>query len=102
MSNAFSKEERVAFEQMLEGFNDALVLSKNVNVYRTNAQAMERSRDIIWRPMPYIMSSVDGGGDMSSHFGDVTQMSVPVSLKYLKYSGLWLYPCFIWRVFQSN
>lgn len=84
MSNAFSKEERVAFEQMLEGFNDALVLSKNVNVYRTNAQAMERSRDIIWRPMPYIMSSVDGGGDMSSHFGDVTQMSVPVSLGYQK------------------
>ena len=31
MANAFSKEERVAFEDILEGFNDALVLSRNVS-----------------------------------------------------------------------
>ena len=84
MANAFSKEERVAFEQMLEGFNDALVLSKNVNVYRTNAQAMERSSDTIWRPMPYIMTSYDGT-DATSNFKDVTQLSVPASLGYQKH-----------------
>ena len=33
MANAFSKEEIVAFEDILEGFNDALILSKNVTVY---------------------------------------------------------------------
>lgn len=87
MSNAFSKEERVAFEQMLEGFNDALVLSKNVNVYRTNAQAMERQSDTIWRPMPYIMTSFDGM-DASAQFKDVTQLSVPASLGYKKGSAL--------------
>ena len=27
MANGFSKEERVAFEEILEGFQDALVLS---------------------------------------------------------------------------
>ena len=32
MSNSFSKEERVAFEDILEGFNDALVLSRNVSI----------------------------------------------------------------------
>lgn len=84
MANAFSKEERVAFEQMLEGFNDALVLSKNVNVYRTNAQAMERSSDTIWRPMPYIMTSYDGS-DATSNFKDVTQLSVPSTLGYQKH-----------------
>jgi len=83
MSNAFSKEERVAFEQMLEGFNDALVLSKNVNTYRTNAQSMERQSDTIWRPMPYIMSSFDGM-DASAQFKDVTQLSVPASLGFKK------------------
>jgi hypothetical protein len=31
MANSFSKEERVAFEDIVEGFNDALVLSKNVS-----------------------------------------------------------------------
>ena len=36
MANSFSKEERVAFEDILEGFNDALVLSKNVSMYRTD------------------------------------------------------------------
>ena len=30
MANAFNKEERVAFENILEGFNDALVMSRNV------------------------------------------------------------------------
>lgn len=84
MANAFSKEERVAFEQMLEGFNDALVLSKNIAVYNTNSQEMERSRDIIWRPQPYIMTSYDGT-DATSNFKDVTQLSVPATLGYQKH-----------------
>lgn len=32
MANAFSKEERVAFEDILAGFNDALVLSDRKSV----------------------------------------------------------------------
>lgn len=47
MSNNFSKEERVAFEQLLEGFEDALVLSRMVRKYNTDQQAMERSVNII-------------------------------------------------------
>ena len=58
MSNAFSKEERVAFENLLEGFQDALVLSRNVSVYNTDQTMMERARDTIWRPMPYIAQSI--------------------------------------------
>ena len=55
MSNSFVKEERVAFENLLEGFNDALVLSRNVSVYRTSGQMMERTNNIIWRPQPFMM-----------------------------------------------
>lgn len=84
MANAFSKEERVAFEQMLEGFNDALVLSRNVTVYNTNSQEMERSRDIIWRPQPYIMTSYSGT-DATSNFKDVTQLAVPATLGYQRH-----------------
>lgn len=54
MVNSFSKEERVAFEQMLEGFTDGLIMSRNVNTYGTNGQLMERTNDTIWRPQPYI------------------------------------------------
>ena len=44
MANAFSKEERVAFEDILEGFQDALVLSRNVSVYNTDSEMMERAK----------------------------------------------------------
>jgi len=60
MANSFSKEERVAFENILEGFNDALVMSSIVSKYNTNGTEMERSSDTIWRPMPYIAQSYDG------------------------------------------
>jgi hypothetical protein len=46
---SFSKEERVAFEQILEGFQDALVLSRNVSIYSTDQTQMERTNDVIWR-----------------------------------------------------
>ena len=85
MANAFSKEERVAFEDILSGFNDALVLSSLVTKYNTNGQQMERSSDTIWRPMPYIAQSYDGA-DATSNFGDNTQLAVPATIGYQKHS----------------
>ena len=85
MANAFSKEERVAFENLLEGFNDALVLSSLVNKYNTNGEQMERSSDTIWRPQPYIAQSYDGS-DATSNFGDSTQLAVPSTIGYQKHS----------------
>ena len=83
MANEFSKEERIAFESLLEGFNDALVLSRNVSIYKTDSQSMERSGDIIWRPQPYIAQSFDGT-DQTANFQDMTQLSVPATLGYNK------------------
>lgn len=79
MANSFSKEERVAFEQILEGFHDQLVMSRMVKLYTTDQQAMERSLNIIWRPMPYIAQSY-AGTDMTGNFGAQTQLSVPASI----------------------
>ena len=79
MANEFNKEERVAFEQLLEGFNDAEVMSRNVAKYSTDQQMMERSGDTIWRPQPYIMNSFSGQ-DQSANFNDKTQLSVPASI----------------------
>lgn len=83
MANAFSKEERVAFEDILEGFQDALVLSRNVSVYNTDSTEMERANDIIWRPQPYIAQSFDGT-DMTSNFKDFTQLAVPSTIGFSK------------------
>jgi hypothetical protein len=79
MANDFSKEERVAFEDILLGFEDALVLSRNVNFYKTDPIIMERAKDTIWRPQPYIAQSFDGP-DLTGNFYDSTQLSVPVSI----------------------
>jgi len=83
MSNSFSKEERVAFEDILEGFQDALVLSKNVAVYNTDQTMMERTNNVIWRPQPYIATSYNGT-DMTSNFDDYTQLSVPATIGFSK------------------
>lgn len=83
MSNNFSKEERVAFEQMTEGFHDMLVMSRLVQKYTSDQQAMERSANIIWRPMPYIAQSYDGT-DQTGNFGGYTQLSVPASINRVK------------------
>lgn len=83
MSNAFSKEERVAFENLLEGFQDALVLSRNVSVYNTDQTMMERARDTIWRPMPYIAQSISTTpGTPIAGYQNMTQLSVPATLGY--------------------
>lgn len=89
MPNAFSKEEIVAFENILEGFQDALVLSRNVSIYATDGATMERARDTIWRPMPYIAQSFDStvGTSISSSYDDMTQLSVPSTLGFSKTSA---------------
>lgn len=88
MSNDFGKEERVAFELMLEGFQDALVLSRNVSIYNTDQLTMERASDVIWRPQPYVAQSFDGM-DQSANFKDYTQLVVPATIGYSK-SSPWI------------
>lgn len=83
MANSFSKEERVAFESLLEGFQDALVLSRNVAVFNTDQTMMERTNNVIWRPMPYIAVSYNGT-DMTGNFDDYTQLTVPATIGYQK------------------
>lgn len=88
MANAFSKEERVAFEDILEGFQDALVLSRNVAVFNTDQTMMERTNNIIWRPQPYVAQSFDGT-DQTANFQDMTQLSVPATIGFNK-SSPWI------------
>lgn len=89
MANNFSKEEIVAFENILEGFNDALILSKNINIYNTNGVTMERARDTIWRPQPYIAQSFTRtvGTTIASNVSTMTQLSVPSTLGFSQCSA---------------
>ena len=87
MPNAFSKEEIVAFENLLEGFQDGLVISKASNIYQTDQTQMARTDNVIWRPMPYVSTSIDGtaGTDISATgFKDYTQLAVPAQINTTK------------------
>ena len=81
MANSFSNEERVAFENLLEGFQDALVLSRNVSIYNTDQTMMERTNNTIWRPQPYISRSF-AGTDQTDNFSQYTQLSVPSQIGF--------------------
>jgi len=83
MANAFSKEERVAFENLLEGFHDALVLSRNVSIYNTDQTMMARTNDLIWRPQPYIAQSISSTpGTPIPGYQDMTQLAVPATIGF--------------------
>ena len=86
MANAFSKEERVAFEDILEGFQDLLVLSRHVSVYNTNQTEMSRTNDTIWRPMPYMAQSINStpGTTIAGSYQNMTQLSVPSTIGFSK------------------
>jgi hypothetical protein len=79
VSNSFSKQETVAFDDLMVGFNDNLSVAKLVRKYTTDQTVMERSNYQIWRPMPYTAVSYSGV-DMTNNFDDYTQMSVPASI----------------------
>ncbi|HEX7891465.1 MAG TPA: P22 phage major capsid protein family protein [Ramlibacter sp.] len=86
-ATAFSKQELVFFDDLLAGFDDRLVLGRNVAVYKADPVLLERSQNLqVWRPMPYVSVSIDGsaGTDISASFADVTQLSVPIGLGYNK------------------
>ena len=82
MANAFSKEERVAFEDILQGFQDLLVLSRHVSIYNTNQTEMARTNDTIWRPMPYIAQSITSTPGNAISYKNMTQLSVPSTIGF--------------------
>ena len=85
MSNSFNKEELVAFADVLEKFNDQLILSNLVKKYNMPDVQAERSNNTIWRPQPYIAQSHDGT-DATANFDDAVQLAVPATLGYQKHS----------------
>jgi P22 coat protein - gene protein 5 len=82
MANNFNKEERVAFDQVFEKFEDGLVVSNLFAKYTLDDVTAERSGNTIWRPQPYI-AQVFSGLDQSANFNrNYTQLSVPATLGY--------------------
>lgn len=82
MANSFSKEETVAFDKVLEGFEDGLIVSRLFNEFNVDGQTAERNLNTIWRPQPYIAQSFTGVDQTANFNRNYTQLSVPTSLGY--------------------
>jgi hypothetical protein len=87
MATAFTQQETVLFDKLMAGFDDGLVVAKQVTVTNLDPVLLERSQGTqFWRPQPYVSTTIDGaaGTDISANFTDLTQLSVPLGLGYNK------------------
>ena len=82
MANNFSKDETVAFEQVFEGFEDALVISKMFGKFQMDGVVAERNSNTVWRPQPYIAQSFTGIDQTANFNRNYTQLSVPSTIGY--------------------
>lgn len=81
----FARQVVVAFEEeIVPAFEDLLVLSSKVTVNDQDGKQMERSGDIVWRPMPNIAVSNDGM-DATNNFKGITDLVVPATLGFQKH-----------------
>jgi hypothetical protein len=84
MANSFTTQEQVMFDDMVAGFDDALVIGKLATRYDVpGAEAMERAGDQFWIPAPMIGSTFNGF-DQTSNFGSLTEAEIAVSIGYHK------------------
>lgn len=79
MANAFTTEDRILFEDVIEGFDPNNITARQVSNFTPDMTNYERAGNTFHRPVPQIAVTTTGR-DMTSSFKDHTDLSVPVSL----------------------
>ncbi len=80
MANAFSKEEIVFFEDVIDGFDPNNITARQVDKFQPPSTQFERSALTTHRPQPYITKGTEGLVLASGAFADRTQLTVPSTL----------------------
>lgn len=65
MANQLAKDLEIMFENYVEGFEAACVVSRNAKKFRPGDTAMQRAGDVLYRPQHYHMN-IEEGLDLSS------------------------------------
>ena len=81
MANQFTKDLEIMFENLIEGFDAACVMSKAVETSYPDATTMQRSNDVFYRPQSYrtaIQTGIDISGGSST---DLIQRQVPTTFR---------------------
>lgn len=77
MANALTKDLEIMFENFVEGFDAACVLSTEVKMFKPDQQSMQRAGDVVYRPQDYYMNVVAGVDISASSPTDLIQRQVP-------------------------
>jgi hypothetical protein len=84
VATQFTHEEEVMFDQLVAGFEDSLVIGQGATTFTPpSPDKMVHLGDKFWLPVPMIGATYDGF-DQTANFGDLTEISVPVSVGYHK------------------
>jgi hypothetical protein len=79
--NALTKDLEIMFENLIEGFDAACVLSRAVETSYPDPTAMQRANDVFYRPQSY-RTSVSTGVDISGGSDvDIIQRQVPTTFR---------------------
>lgn len=84
MATAFTREEKILFDNVLDGFDDGLVIAKRATKFTPpSPQNMVNYGDRFWLPVPMIGASYDGF-DQTANFDGLTELAIPVTIGFHK------------------
>ncbi|MEJ5205221.1 P22 phage major capsid protein family protein [Acinetobacter junii] len=84
MATSYTKQEQVMFDNVIQDFDDLLVIAKGAELYNPlTPQEAVNAFDKFWIPAPMIGASYDGF-DQSSNFDGLTQLNVPATIGFHK------------------
>lgn len=84
MATSYTKQEQAMFDNVIQGFDDLLVIAKGAELYNPlTPQEAVNAFDKFWMPAPMIGASYDGF-DQSANFDGLTQLNVPATIGYHK------------------
>lgn len=81
MANQLTKDLEIMFENYVEGFEAACVVSRQAKKFRPDDTAMQRAGDTVWRPQHYHMDIVEGLDLTAASQTELVQRQVPATFK---------------------
>lgn len=81
MANQLTKDLEIMFENYVEGFEAACVVSRQAKKFRPDDTAMQRAGDTVWRPQHYHMEIVEGLDLTAATKTELIQRQVPATFK---------------------
>lgn len=81
MPNFLTRDLEIMFENVIEGFDAACVISREADTYFPDPKAMQRANDTFYRPQQYRANIVTGVDISAQADTDIIQRQVPITFR---------------------